>query len=55
VSLERKHHLSANDAAYLELAIRRGPPLATLGKKWKATAQAVGAAVHGGLKFSGGP
>jgi predicted nucleic acid-binding protein len=47
VSLAREHHLSAYDAAYLELAIRRGLPLATLDDKLKAAAQAVGVAHYG--------
>ncbi len=40
--LARAHHLSAYDAAYLELAIRRGLPLATLDDRLKAAATAVG-------------
>jgi predicted nucleic acid-binding protein len=42
LSLARAHHLSAYDAAYLELALRRGLPLATLDGKLKAAASAVG-------------
>jgi predicted nucleic acid-binding protein len=42
VHLARAHNLSAYDAAYLELAIRRGLPLATLDGKLKTAAQAVG-------------
>jgi len=42
VHLARAHQLSAYDAAYLELAIRRGLPLATLDDKLKAAAKAVG-------------
>jgi predicted nucleic acid-binding protein len=42
LSLARTHHLSAYDAAYLELALRRGLPLATLDDKLKAAASAVG-------------
>jgi predicted nucleic acid-binding protein len=42
LSLARAHHLSAYDAAYLELALRRGLPLATLDDKLKAAASAVG-------------
>jgi predicted nucleic acid-binding protein len=44
LSLARGHDLSAYDAAYLELAIRRGLPLATIDKKLKIAAQAVGVA-----------
>jgi predicted nucleic acid-binding protein len=44
VSLARRHHLSTYDAAYLELALRRGLPLATLDDKLQAAAQAVGVA-----------
>jgi predicted nucleic acid-binding protein len=47
LSLARSHNLSAYDAAYLELAIRRGLPLATLDDKLKAAAQAVGVALCG--------
>ncbi len=47
VSLARTHELSAYDAAYLELAIRRGLPLATLDDKLKAAAQAVGVPLYG--------
>jgi predicted nucleic acid-binding protein len=42
VHLARAHNLSAYDAAYLELAIRRGLPLATLDGKLKTAARAVG-------------
>lgn len=38
----RAHNLSAYDAAYLELAIRRGLPLACLDGKLEAAAMAVG-------------
>ena len=46
LSLARAHKLSAYDAAYLELALRRGLPLATLDDKLKAAAQAVGVAEY---------
>jgi predicted nucleic acid-binding protein len=36
LSLARSRSLSAYDAAYLELAMRRGLPLATLDEKLKA-------------------
>jgi predicted nucleic acid-binding protein len=42
LGLARAHNLSAYDAAYLELAMRRGLPLATLDDKLKAAAAAVG-------------
>ena len=47
LNLAREHHLSAYDAAYLELAMRRGLPLATLDDKLKAAAQAVGVILYG--------
>jgi predicted nucleic acid-binding protein len=40
--LARAHQLSAYDAAYLELALRRGLPLATLDDRLKAAAAVVG-------------
>jgi predicted nucleic acid-binding protein len=40
--LARAHQLSSYDAAYLELAIRRGLPLAWLDGKLKAAAKATG-------------
>jgi predicted nucleic acid-binding protein len=40
--LARAHQLSSYDAAYLELAIRRGLPLASLDGKLKAAAAAAG-------------
>jgi predicted nucleic acid-binding protein len=40
--LARAHRLSAYDAAYLELALRRGLPLATLDDRLKAAAAAAG-------------
>lgn len=42
LNLARDHNLSAYDAAYLELAMRRALPLATLDEKLKAAAAAVG-------------
>ena len=42
VHLARAHQLSAYDAAYLELAMRRGLPLACLEGKLKAAAAAAG-------------
>ncbi len=46
LALARSQNLSAYDAAYLELAMRRGLPLATLDAKLKAAASAVGVALH---------
>ncbi|ENO88408.1 type II toxin-antitoxin system VapC family toxin [Thauera linaloolentis] len=40
--LARRYKLSAYDAAYLELALRTGSPLATLDSDLKKTAQAAG-------------
>ena len=40
--LARAHRLSAYDGAYLELALRRGLPLATLDEKLNAAALAAG-------------
>ena len=40
--LARAQNLSSYDAAYLELALRRGLPLAALDGKLKTAAQAVG-------------
>jgi len=46
LSLARAQGLSVYDAAYLELAMRRGLPLATLDDKLKAAAQAVGVSLY---------
>jgi predicted nucleic acid-binding protein len=43
--LARAHNLSAYDATYLELSLRRGLPLATLDDRLKAAAIAVGVAL----------
>ncbi len=45
LNLARGHDLTAYDAAYLELAIRRGLPLATNDVKLKLAAGAVGVAM----------
>jgi predicted nucleic acid-binding protein len=45
ISLARDHRLSAYDAAYLELAMRLGLPLATGDRSLSAAAQRVGVAV----------
>ena len=42
LSLGRAHRLSAYDTAYLELALRRGLPLATLDDKLKGAASEAG-------------
>lgn len=47
LSLAREHNLSAYDAAYLELAMRRRLPLATLDEKLKAAARAAGVVLYG--------
>lgn len=47
LSLAREQKLTAYDAAYLELAMRRGLPLATLDDQLKAAAQAVGVRLCG--------
>jgi predicted nucleic acid-binding protein len=41
-SLARKHGLTSYDAAYLELAMRRGIPLASLDKELRTAAKAEG-------------
>ena len=46
LALARAQNLSAYDAAYLELAMRRGLPLATLDEKLKAAAAAVGVSLY---------
>ncbi len=42
LNLARGHNLTAYDAAYLELAIRRGLPLATIDGKLKLAAKVIG-------------
>lgn len=44
--LARGQNLSAYDAAYLELALRRGLPLATLDDRLKTAAAAVGVSLY---------
>jgi predicted nucleic acid-binding protein len=46
LSLARAHNLSTYDAAYLELALRRGLPLASLDGKLNAAATAVGVGLY---------
>jgi predicted nucleic acid-binding protein len=45
--LARTHHLSAYDAAYLELAIREGLPLATLDDDLRRAAARAGVVLVG--------
>ena len=42
MALARAHSLTAYDAAYLELAIRRGLPLATIDQRMNAAASNAG-------------
>jgi predicted nucleic acid-binding protein len=44
--LARSHRLSVYDAAYLEIALRHGLPLATLDGKLAAAAAAAGVPVY---------
>jgi predicted nucleic acid-binding protein len=46
LNLARTHDLSAYDAAYLELALRRGLPLASLDTKLNAAAAAAGVPMY---------
>jgi predicted nucleic acid-binding protein len=46
LSLSRMQGLSAYDAAYLDLAMRRGLPLASLDDRLKAAAAAVGVSLY---------
>jgi predicted nucleic acid-binding protein len=46
-TLARRHRLTVYDSAYLELAVRRGLPLATLDKKLAAAAKSEGVALIG--------
>jgi predicted nucleic acid-binding protein len=48
ISLAREHRLTAYDAAYLELAMRRGLPLATDDRSLRAAAQRAGGALLSG-------
>ncbi len=48
VALADHQRLTVYDAAYLELAIRRDPPLATLDRKLAVAARAEGVEVNGG-------
>jgi predicted nucleic acid-binding protein len=46
LNLARQHGLTSYDAAYLELAMREGVPLASVDAKLKAAAGAVGVALY---------
>jgi predicted nucleic acid-binding protein len=46
LGLARAHALTAYDAAYLDLALRRGLPLATLDDDLKKAASAVGVTLY---------
>ena len=46
VRLAREHNLSAYDAAYLELALRLGLPLATLDDRLRTALRAVGGTLY---------
>jgi predicted nucleic acid-binding protein len=48
LQLARGHKLSTYDAAYLELAIRRALPLATIDEKLKKAATALGVPLYSG-------
>lgn len=50
LSLARAHDMTAYDAAYLELAMRRGLPLASLDHKLKTAARAVGVPLYAPIK-----
>ncbi len=46
LTMDRQHNLSTYDAAYLELAVRRALPLATMDERLKRAADAVGARLY---------
>jgi predicted nucleic acid-binding protein len=46
LSLARDHNLSSYDASYLDLAIKKGLPLATLDKKLQEAAKSVKIAIY---------
>jgi predicted nucleic acid-binding protein len=46
MNLGRQHGLTEYDAAYLELAVREGVPLATLDAKLKTAAQVIGVRIY---------
>lgn len=47
IALARRNDLTEYDAAYLELALRTRLPLATLDRKLKSAAVAIGISLHG--------
>jgi predicted nucleic acid-binding protein len=47
LALARAHRLTAYDATYLELALRRGAPLATFDQKLAEAARKAGGRVFG--------
>jgi predicted nucleic acid-binding protein len=47
LSVAQKHKLTAYDAAYLELALRGGVPIATLDSSLRRAAKAAGVKIHG--------
>ena len=50
MSLAREHRLTAYDAAYLELAMRLGLPLATGDRRLRAAAERAGVVLLGGAQ-----
>jgi predicted nucleic acid-binding protein len=48
VQLAARHRLTLYDAAYLELALRRGLPLATIDRELRSAASAEGVVILGG-------
>lgn len=50
--LARPHHLTAYDAAYLELALTMGAPLCTLDKALAKAARTLGVSLVGGKRCS---
>jgi predicted nucleic acid-binding protein len=50
MSLAREHRLAAYDAAYLELAMRLGLPLATGNRSLRAAAKGAGVVLLGGAR-----
>jgi predicted nucleic acid-binding protein len=50
MSLAREHRLTAYDAAYLELAMRLGLPLATADRSLRAAAERAGVLLVGGAQ-----
>ena len=53
LDLAREHRLTAYDASYLEVARRRGLPLATLDRRLRDAAVAEGAALFGNAESAG--